>query len=77
MGLRKIRKDLADGFRYVIDADLKSYFDTIPHEKLIGMVKETVVDGSVLALLEKFLQAGVMEGGSYHLNERGTPQGDL
>ncbi|GBF77106.1 putative group II intron reverse transcriptase/maturase, partial [Paenibacillus sp. 598K] len=51
MALEKIRKDLSDGYRYVIDADLKSYFDTIPHEKLIERVQETVVDGSVLNLL--------------------------
>lgn len=77
MALQKIRKDLDDGFRYVIDADLKSYFDTIPQEKLIGMIRETVVDGSVLELLEKFLKAGIMEGGSFHLNETGTPQGGV
>ncbi|MDQ6418296.1 reverse transcriptase domain-containing protein, partial [Paenibacillus sp. LHD-117] len=77
MALEKIRADLNDGYRYVIDADLKSYFDTIPHEKLIGKVKETVVDGSVLTLLEEFLKAGVMDDGSYHLNEQGTPQGGV
>lgn len=77
MALANIRKDLAAGYRYVIDADLKSYFDTIPHEKLIEKVRETVVDGSVLRLLESFLKAGVMEGGSYHLNEAGTPQGGV
>ncbi|MFC3773816.1 group II intron reverse transcriptase/maturase, partial [Paenibacillus sp. GCM10012303] len=77
MALRNIRKDLEDGYRYVIDADLKSYFDTIPHNKLLDMVKESVVDGSVLALLEKFLQAGVMDGGSFHINEQGTPQGGV
>lgn len=77
MALEKIRKDLENGFRYVIDADLKSYFDTIPHEKLMGMVKETVVDGSVLELLKKFLQAGVLEGGSLQMNEHGTPQGGV
>jgi RNA-directed DNA polymerase len=77
MALQKIRRDLDAGFRYVIDADLKSYFDTIPHETLIGMVKETVVDGSVLSLLQKMLKAGVMEGGSFHLNEQGTPQGGV
>ncbi|WP_263364583.1 reverse transcriptase domain-containing protein, partial [Paenibacillus arenilitoris] len=75
--LQKIRKDLDDGYRYVIDADLKSYFDTIPHEKLIGMVKETVTDGSVLSLIEKFLKAGILEDGSFHLNEQGTPQGGV
>lgn len=77
MALEKIRRDLNDGYRYIIDADLKSYFDTIPHEKLIEKVRETVVDGSVLRLLESFLKAGIMEGGSYHLSEQGTPQGGV
>jgi RNA-directed DNA polymerase len=77
MALQKIRRDLDEGYRYVIDADLKSYFDTIPHEKLIRIVKETVTDGSVLSLIEKFLKAGIMEGGSFHLNEQGTPQGGV
>jgi RNA-directed DNA polymerase len=75
MALEKIRRDLMDGYVYVIDADLKSYFDTIPHDKLIAAVWEEVVDGSVLRLIENFLQAGVMEGGSFHLNDQGTPQG--
>lgn len=77
MALQKIRKDLEEGYRYVIDADLKSYFDTIPHEKLIGMVKETVTDGSVQSLIEKFLKAGIWESGSFQLNEQGTPQGGV
>lgn len=77
MALQKIRQDLEDGYRYVIDADLKAYFDTIPHERLLATVKETVVDGSVLSLLEKFLNAGIMEGGSFHMNEQGTPQGGV
>ncbi len=77
LALQKIRKDLDDGYRYVIDADLKTYFDTIPHEKLIGMVKDTVTDGSVLSLIETFLKAGVWEDGSFQLNERGTPQGGV
>lgn len=77
MALERIRKDLLDGYVYVIDADLKSYFDTIPHDKLISLVREEVVDGSVIHLLECFLQAGVMEGGSFYLNEKGTPQGGV
>ncbi|BBI34332.1 group II intron reverse transcriptase/maturase [Cohnella abietis] len=77
MALEKIRRDLNDGYRYVIDAELKSYFDTIPHEKLLGMVRETVVDGSVLSLLESFLKAGILESGSYHLNDQRTPQGGV
>lgn len=77
MALEKIRKDLMDGYVYVIDADLKSYFDTIPHDKLIATVREEVVDGSVLHLIQQFLQSGVMEGGSYHINDRGSPQGGV
>src|SRR5690625_2824690 len=77
MAIEKIRKDLLDGYVYVIDADLKSYFDTIPHDKLLKAIREEVVDGSVLRLIESFLQAGVMEGGSFRLNDKGTPQGGV
>ena len=77
MALKKINKDLMDGYTYVIDADLKSYFDTIPHEKLLKAVREEVVDGSVLELIRCFLQAGVMDNGSFHLNEEGTMQGGV
>lgn len=42
MAIQKIREHMQEGYRYVIDADLKSYFDTIPHENLLRMVKERV-----------------------------------
>ncbi|OAS26209.1 group II intron reverse transcriptase/maturase [Paenibacillus oryzisoli] len=77
MALEKIGKDLMDGYTYVIDADLKSYFDTIPHEKLIDAIREEVVDGSVLELIRSFLKAGVMDNGSFHLNDVGTMQGGV
>lgn len=77
MAIEKIRRDLMDGYVYVIDADLKSYFDTIPHDKLIEAVREEVTDGSVLQLLKGFLKAGVLEDGVYHLNEKGSPQGGV
>jgi len=77
MALETIRKDLREGYLFVIDADLKSYFDTIPHERLLDQVKEEVVDGSVLKLLESFLKAGVLEDGVVHASEVGSPQGGL
>jgi len=77
MALEKIRKDLLEGYSYVIDADLKAYFDTIPHERLMERVREEVVDGSVLELLRRFLKAGVLENGSFQLSETGTPQGGV
>jgi group II intron reverse transcriptase/maturase len=77
MALEKIRKDLLDGYVYVIDADLQSYFDTIPHEKLMEKVGEEISDGSVLNLIELFLKSGVMDNGSFYLNDRGSPQGGV
>jgi RNA-directed DNA polymerase len=59
-----------------VDLDFKSYFDTIPHERLLGLVRQRVVDGSVLALLEQSLKAGVLEElQGWQPTERGTPQG--
>jgi RNA-directed DNA polymerase len=77
MALENIRKDLMDGYLYVIDADLKSYFDTIPHERLLDQVREEVVDGSVLGLLSSFLKAGVLEEGVVYSSELGSPQGGV
>ena len=77
MAIEKIQKDLSDGYVYVIDADLKAYFDTIPHERLLAEVREEIVDGSILDLLSQFLQAGILENGSFYLNEKGTPQGGV
>jgi RNA-directed DNA polymerase len=60
----------------VVDADLKGYFDSIPQEKLLACVREKVADGRVLALLEKFLNQGVMETGKgWEPTSQGTPQG--
>jgi RNA-directed DNA polymerase len=59
-----------------VDVDLKSYFDTIPHERLMALIRQRVVDGSVLGLLEQFLKAGVMDDlQGWQATERGTPQG--
>ena len=52
---------LKAGHTWIVDADLKSYFDTIPHERLMALIKARVADGRVLALVEGFLRAGVME----------------
>ncbi len=54
--LRRVVALLKQGYHYVVDADLKSYFDTIPHDKLLDLVKEKISDGKVLTLIEKFLK---------------------
>jgi RNA-directed DNA polymerase len=59
----------------VVDADLKSYFDTIPHQALLKRVEEKVSDGRVIKLLASYLEQGVMEGMASWTPETGTPQG--
>jgi RNA-directed DNA polymerase len=71
-----VQQWLAEGEVWVVDADLKGYFDSIPHDRLMERVKEKVADSKVLRLLEKFLRQGVMESGKeWEPTEDGTPQG--
>lgn len=68
-GLRK------GGYRYVVDVDLKSYFDTIPHDRLLAEVRQYVADSRVLGLVEAFLQAEILDGVQHWTPESGAPQG--
>ncbi len=74
-GLRRVVQLLKQGYRYVVDADLKSYFDTIPHDQLLARLRQKVADGRVLALVEAFLKAGIMDGLREWEPEAGAPQG--
>jgi RNA-directed DNA polymerase len=74
-GLRRVDTLLKVGHSWVVDADLKSYFDTIPHSALLARVGEKVTDSQVLKLLEAFLTAKVMETAEGWTPEEGTPQG--
>jgi RNA-directed DNA polymerase len=73
--LRRVDTLLQQGYRWVVDADLKSYFDTIPHTALLERVQAKVTDGRVLSLLEAFLSQGVLEEMNFWIPEAGTPQG--
>jgi RNA-directed DNA polymerase len=73
--LRRVEELLKRGHTWVVDADLKSYFDTIPHEQLIQRVEEKVSDGAVIAILEGYLKQEVMEPMKRWIPEGGTPQG--
>jgi RNA-directed DNA polymerase len=76
--LRRVNTLLKAGHHWVVDADLKSYFDTIPHERMMALVKARIADGRVLALVESFLRAGVLEESKgWQPTERGTPQGGV
>jgi RNA-directed DNA polymerase len=73
--LRVVDKLLKEGCRYIVDADLKSYFDTIPHERLLARLRVKVADSRVLALIEAFLQQGIMEDVKEWTPAAGAPQG--
>jgi RNA-directed DNA polymerase len=73
--LRRVDRLLEQGYRYVVDVDLKSYFDTIPHDKLLGEVRKQVADSRVLTLIEAFLKAGILDGLREWTPESGAPQG--
>ena len=73
--LRRVDTLLKQGYSWVVDADLKSYFDTIPRQPLLERVKAKVADGRVLKLLEAYLTQGVLEEMNLWTPEAGTPQG--
>lgn len=73
--LRVVGTALKAGFTWVVDADLKSYFDTIPHEKLMALVERHIADPRVLELVRKYLNQKIMEELREWTPEKGTPQG--
>lgn len=75
--LREIYKWLNFKCHWVVDADLKSYFDTIPHDKLLLSVRTRVIDRSVVKLIEMWLKAGAMEEMKIRKETTGTPQGGV
>jgi len=75
--LRRVWELLQAGHTWVVDADLKSYFDTIPHGPLIRRVEEKVSDGRVIEMLQKYLKQDVMDGMGSWTPEGGTPQGAI
>jgi RNA-directed DNA polymerase len=80
--LRRVDELLKDGFVYVVDADLKSYFDTIPHDQLLKALQMRITDRSVLALIRSWLQAPIVETDergrkTVHRSTQGSPQGGV
>ena len=76
--LRRVEGLLKDGYHWVVDADIKGYFDSIPHQKLMEKVAIKISDGRVLKLIESYLKAGVLEADKgWEATEQGTPQGGV
>ena len=62
---------------WVLDADIRGFFDTISHEWLMKFIEHRIGDRRLTALIEKWLRAGVLEAGEWRVSEEGTPQGGL
>jgi len=73
--LGEVERWLKEGYSFVVDADLKSYFDTIDHERLMERVKEQVSDGRVLELIEAYLHQDIIKEMEQWTPVGGTPQG--
>jgi len=73
--LRRVAELLQQGHVYIVDADLKSYFDTIPHESLMSRLEEKIADGSLLKLIRSFLEAHILDEVTEWTPEAGAPQG--
>jgi len=72
-----VRKAVSEGKEWIVDVDIRKYFDTVNHDLLLDAVNEEISDGSVLRLLRMFLESGVMENGVRMATEEGTPQGGV
>ena len=78
--LRRVDELLKSGLVHVVDVDIKGYFDSIPHQRLMELVKERIADGRVLALIESFLKQKVMDPLGWiepEEQDEGTPQGGV
>lgn len=74
--LRRVEELLRAGRRHVVEVDIKGYFDAIPHDRLMALVREHIADGRVLGLIEGFLKQGVMEGAELAKEMEDAPEGD-
>jgi retron-type reverse transcriptase len=77
MAMRKVWREINEGNLWILDADLRSYFDKIDQERLIGLIAEEISDGRVLRLIRSFLEAGVIVGGAWEPTKTGVPQGGV
>jgi RNA-directed DNA polymerase len=75
--MRKVWQELSSGADWLVDADLRAFFDTIAQEQLIDLIAEEISDGRVLPLVRDMLRAGVWEEGRWAPTETGVPQGGV
>jgi len=76
--IKQIKQNIYDGHKFIYDADLSKYFDTIPHDRLFKMLKERISDKYLLSILNQWLTAPVkLKNGALIKSEKGTSQGGV
>lgn len=73
--LKQCKKNVDEGYVYVVDMDLEKFFDTVCQSKLIEILSRTIKDGRVISLIHKYLNAGVVQNGLFEKTDVGVPQG--
>jgi len=77
MAIKRVLELKAEGLTHVLDADIRGFFDNIPHTVIMEGLAAEVADGNILTLVERFLKAGVLEDGQFLSTRMGTPQGGV
>ncbi|MGZ6330515.1 MAG: group II intron reverse transcriptase/maturase [Parachlamydiaceae bacterium] len=72
-----VLKHIEEGYTVVVDVDIKGFFDNIPHDVILTMLRAEIADGNILDIIETFLRSGVVENGILTPTTRGTPQGGV
>ncbi len=75
--IKRLEQYKQEGYTRVLDADIKAFYDTIPHKLVMDRLREKIADGWVLNSIESMLKAGVMEDGIVHTTTEGVPQGGV
>jgi len=77
MAMRKVWQEINEGNFWILDADIRAFFDEIDQDKLVSQIAAEISDGRVLHLIRSFLDAGVIEAGKWHPTTTGVPQGGV
>lgn len=73
--LKEVDRLIQEGYTFVVDADLQSYFDTIPHKELVVKIEKYISDGRILRLIEQWLKQEIIEECKNWIPNQGSPQG--
>ena len=73
--LKACKRNVDEGYVYVVSMDLEKFFDTVSHSKLMEVMSRTIKDGRVISLIHKYLNAGMVKEGYFEKTEEGVPQG--